>query len=72
MAEFVKKKPPPPRPLKRSSLSGNQTLRTDGKLSFEGTELSGYGELDQSYRRNDSVLEVGNNMESKHLVVLVY
>jgi hypothetical protein len=40
MTEDAKKKPPPPRPLKRSSLSGNQTLKLNSELPLEARETS--------------------------------
>jgi hypothetical protein len=42
MAEVAKKKPPPPRPSKRSSLNGKQTLRPNGEFSIEAEETSAF------------------------------
>jgi len=40
MAEALNKRKPPPRPLKRSSLSGNQVLLVDDGLPHESYQSS--------------------------------
>lgn len=62
MTEVVKKKPPPPRPLKHSSLSGTQILRADGEALLAPSEISGSDGVRIETSRIDSVLEVSEQM----------
>jgi hypothetical protein len=71
MAEVLKKKAPPPRPLKRSSLSGTQTNKADGGLSFVGTQTSGYDQVRHENAHNDKSLEVSEYVGSRSLQLLI-
>jgi hypothetical protein len=64
MAEVLKKKTPPPRPLKRSSLSGTQTNKTDGGLPFVGTQTFGYDQVRYGSAHDDKSLEVSVYVDS--------
>jgi len=62
MAAVVMKKPPPARPLGRSSLSGNQPTRTDGMLLFERKEAFDLDKVRPNHISDQDGLEVSDQM----------